>query len=207
MNHLAIVPAARGGSELKVGDNGEKLMADPVKTKVVLVDGLQVETTDAGAAAIEKLQSQLNDSKSAHDRELAARDAEITKLKGQLVSDEEMTKRVEARSKVVAVASAVVPGIVCDGKSNAEIRRAVVLAKCVGDASIADKTDDYIEARFDILVADATKQVKDPVRLAVLGGVQDSQGSAALTSDEAYRAAMVEMSNAWKMPGLNEKGN
>jgi hypothetical protein len=38
-NHLAVVTAARGGPELRIGDDGEDDMADAIKTRTVMVDG------------------------------------------------------------------------------------------------------------------------------------------------------------------------
>jgi hypothetical protein len=80
-NHLAIVKAGRAGSECRIGDdNGDKHMT----TKTVIVDGFQVETTDAGALAIDTLQKRLDAIKAEngkvimdHAAQLAAKDAEI----------------------------------------------------------------------------------------------------------------------------------
>lgn len=71
INHLAIVPRARGGEKLRIGDNAQSWGASPVtvsdkggdmpELRKIMVDGLQVETTDAGAAAIEKLTKTISD--------------------------------------------------------------------------------------------------------------------------------------------------
>jgi len=72
MNHVALVDKARGGSELRIEDGTMSWGASPVQTaktttstkdgrnsqmttRTVLVDGLSVETTEAGAVAINKL--------------------------------------------------------------------------------------------------------------------------------------------------------
>lgn len=67
INHVAIVQRGRAGSKARIGDGAENWGASPVSItndernpdmpdlRKLLVDGLQVETTDAGAAAIEKL--------------------------------------------------------------------------------------------------------------------------------------------------------
>lgn len=79
MNHVALCKTARGGNELRFGDNANALSwgASPVRHKAtdekhertvnmelrkVLVDGLQVETTEAGATAITKLTTDLMNS-------------------------------------------------------------------------------------------------------------------------------------------------
>lgn len=71
INHVAIVQAARGGSEVRIGDDATSWGASPVITtpaerkgaqpmaditlRTVLVDGLSVSVTDQGAQAIDKL--------------------------------------------------------------------------------------------------------------------------------------------------------
>ncbi|WMT90145.1 DUF2213 domain-containing protein [Pelagibacterium sp. H642] len=169
MNHLAVVTAARGGSHLKIGDKdtkGTRSMTDKLRT--VLVDGLSVETTDQGAQAIEKLQkdkdslqSKLTDAEKAHadaikakDADIAKKDAEIDDLKCKVLDGAALDAKVAARADLITKAKAIAPDIQTDGKSDAEIRKAAVVAK-LGDASIADKSEAYIDARFDILAEDA----------------------------------------------------
>jgi len=142
----------------------------------VIVDGLTVETTDQGAEAISKLQAQLADANSAHQKELADRDAviaqkdaEIDSLKEKVLSDADLDKRVQERADLISTAKAIAD-IDYSGKTDAEIRKAAVVAK-LGDASIDGKPDAYIEARFDIL-ADESKA--DPVRSAIVSGTQQA---------------------------------
>lgn len=199
MNHLALVSRARGGSELRLGDEGKDM--DP-KLKTVLVDGLSVETTDAGAQAIAKLQKELTDAKEAiskkdsdyaealkaKDKELAAKDAEIDQLKGKQLSDADLDKLVKDRADLMAKATSIA-AIDYTGKSNDEIRMAAVTAK-LGADSVKGKSADYIAARFDILAEDAAK---DPVRSAMQQGVrqQDGKGS-------AYDSYVKNLTTAWK---------
>jgi len=213
MNHLALVDRARGGDALRIGDeqrqsrrepNRETPMAD-TKTRTILVDGLQVETTDAGAQAIEKLQGQvqdankrLSDAEQSHAKALADKDAEIAKLqaerddlKAKQLSDADIDARVKARADLIADAKRIADADY-SGKSDADIRRAAVVAK-LGDAAIKDKPDAYIAARFDILLEDASK---DPVRSAMRG--------VTTVKDNGQAAYEARLSNAWK--GTNEKG-
>ncbi|KRG47352.1 hypothetical protein ARC20_03205 [Stenotrophomonas panacihumi] len=184
MNHVALVKKARGGDQLRIGDGRhpgaldprahhkqEKSMSD-IKTRTVVVDGLSVETTDAGAQAIEKLQRQLSDSQAATQRQAAehtaaitAKDAEITKrdatiddLKGKVLDAAAIDARVQERGDLVAAAKSIHDADY-RGKSDAEVRKTAVVGK-LGDAAVAGKSDDYVQARFDILVEDAKK---DPV--------------------------------------------
>lgn len=181
MNHLSLEHRARGGEKLRIGDNdptppkGGHHMADSLRT--VIVDGLSVQTTDQGAQAIDKLTKQLADAGvniktlndahavalAAKDSELAKKDDEITKLKAAVLSDADLDKRVQARADLVTKAKSIADADYT-GKGDAEIRKAVVIAK-LGDAAIAGKTEAYIDARFDLLVEDAAKgPASDPFR-------------------------------------------
>lgn len=181
MNHLSLEHRARGGEELRIGDHkptppkGGHDMADSLRT--VIVDGLSVQTTDQGAQAIDKLTKQLADAgvnikslTDAHttalalkDGELAKKDAEIDALKAKQLSDADIDKRVTARADLLTKAKTIADADYT-GKTDAEIRKAVVIAK-LGDAAVAGKADAYIDARFEILVEDASKDpAGDPFR-------------------------------------------
>lgn len=181
MNHLSLEHRARGGEQLRIGDNdptppkGGHPMADTLRT--VIVDGLSVQTTDQGAQAIDKLTKQLNDSAAsmqqlndahatvlaAKDADLARKDAEIDGLKAKQLSDADIDKRVKDRADLITKAKSIADADYT-GKSDAEIRKAVVLAK-LGDAAITGKADAYIDARFEILAEDAAKEPgNDPFR-------------------------------------------
>ncbi|MFC4729101.1 DUF2213 domain-containing protein [Coralloluteibacterium thermophilus] len=192
MNHLALVSRARGGAELRIGDGRAPGGSDPradnptrnhtmsdTKTRTVMVDGLPVECTDAAAIAIDKLQRQLTDAQSANQRQaaehataIAAKDAALAKAeaerddaKAKILSDADLDARVKARGDLIASAKAIHDADYT-GKSDADIRKAVVVAK-LGDAAVAGKSDAYIDARFDILVEDSKK---DPVARALRDG-------------------------------------
>ncbi|MAX61561.1 MAG: hypothetical protein CMK46_06995 [Porticoccus sp.] len=209
INHIALVSKGRAGST-RIGDwraPGEPDRADiqspkenPMsdsKTRTILVDGLSVETTDAGAQAIAKLQSQMKDAEvarqsledthakaiAAKDADLAKRDAEIDSLKGKVLSDADLDARVQARADLIATAKGIADQDYT-GKSDADIRKAAVAAKC-GDAAIKDKTAAYIDARFDILAEDAAS---DPVRKVLIKGVDRKTAN-----DNGYAASVAAL--------------
>lgn len=218
INHLALVDRARAGSKARIGDGATIWGASPVtpttdernpdmpELRKMLVDGLQVETTDAGAAAIEKLMkdkdvlegrlSDLGNEKAtalaAKDAELAKKDAEIDALKAKVLSDADLDKRVQARGDLIANAKAIAKDVKTEGLSDAAIRKAVVSAK-LGDEAIKDKADAYIDARFDILVEDA-KASADPIRSALL----DRGNTATITNDNGQAAYEKRLADAWK---------
>ena len=184
INHLAIVDKGRAGSTCRIGDalwgdtspnnnTGEK----PVATRTVMVDGLPIETTDNGATAIEKLQSDLvaqkqltRDAQVAADKviadkdaELAKKDAEIDALKAKQLTDAEIDAKVAARSELIATAKAIHDADYT-GKSDSEIKAAALTAKGV---DIKDKSAEYIAARFDIEAENTNKA--DPFADAMRG--------------------------------------
>lgn len=211
INHLAVVPAARGGSKLRIGDGATVWGAGPVTVsdkgglmadlRKVMVDGLQVETTDAGAAAIEKLTKALADAKAAHDAdkskleaELAIKDAALAKADAAKMTDAAIDARVSARADLLAKAKMVAKDAKLAGLSDAAVRKAAVIA-VLGDAAVAGKSEAYIDARFDILVDDAAKA--DPIKTVVIDGKPTDR-------DALYAARNKALSDAWKPAAMKE---
>lgn len=209
MNHLSLEHRARGGIDLRIGDykpenpKGGHDMADSLRK--LLVDGISIDVTEQGAQAIEKLAKQLNDAASAtktltdahataialKDGELAKKDAEIDDLKAKLLSDADVDKRVTARADLISKAKTIADADYT-GKTDADIRKAVVVAK-LGDAAVAGKSSDYVDARFEILVEDAAKQPgNDPFRQHMIQ--QDSNPNT--NPAAAARAKMLEDLNS-----------
>ncbi|MCO7546164.1 DUF2213 domain-containing protein [Stutzerimonas nitrititolerans] len=215
MNHLALVDRARGGEQLRIGDQrapgvqpqaqddpkGGHDMADALRK--LLVDGLTIETTEQGAQAIEKLNKQLSDAQvniktltdghaaamATKDAELAKKDAEIDSLKSKQLSDADIDKRVQERADLISTAKQIADGDYT-GKSEAEIRKAAVVAK-LGDAAVKDKADAYIAARFDILAEDAAE---DPVRQHM----RQQDGKPTNPADNGQTAYEQRLADAWK---------
>ncbi|OOW67171.1 hypothetical protein Xmar_07780 [Xanthomonas axonopodis pv. martyniicola] len=208
-NHLALVDRARGGEHLRIGDDNplRKSTMPDIKTRTVLVDGLSVETTDAGAQAIDKLQRQLNDSDTAaarqtadhaaalalKDAEIAKRDAQIDTLQGQVMSDAALDARVQARSALLTKAKSLHDADYT-GKSDMDIRKAVLVAK-LGDAAVAGKSDAYIEARFDGLTDSV--QPFDPVARAL----SDGAAHRTVVQDNGYAASVAGLDYRTKNQG------
>lgn len=215
MNHLALVDKARGGDKLRIGDrqapsllpdkpNGGHDMADALRK--LLVDGLTIETTEQGAQAIEKLNKQLSDAglnvktltdahavaMAAKDAELAKKDAAIDALKASVLTDAALDARVKQRADLISNARLIVDADYT-GKSDAEIRKAVVLAK-LSDAAVAGKADAYVDARFDILLEDASK---DPMRQHMTAPERQSVQNVNDNGQAAYEARLQD---AWKGP-------
>lgn len=204
-NHIAIVDRGRAGSECRIGDRFEK---EPTMTlKKIIVDGLEVETTDAGEKAIRKLEGviadrdrALADKDTAHEKDIAAKDgeiatkdAEIEKLKGEVLDAAALDAKVADRATLVATAKSLVADFDCSGKTDAEIRRGIVQAKC-GDAAVKDKSDAYVDARFDALAEDAggSDQLRDTLRQPSPSGAIPGSTMTANDAAAAERAALEQ---------------
>jgi hypothetical protein len=171
----------------------------------ILVDGLQVETTDAGIAAIEKLQSKIADmaekmtaaeakakkEKDDLEAEMAKKDAALAKADAEKLTDAALDARVAARADLIGKVKLIAKDVATAGLSDAAIRKAVVVAK-LGDAALAGKSDAYVDARFDILADEA--EAADPIK--------DAKPKAQNVTDisKAYDARDAALINAWKTP-------
>ena len=176
-------------------------MADTLR--MIMVDGLQVQVTDAAAAAIEKLQKTISDMAkkaeeleedkdkklAAKDADLAKKDAELADAKAKILDAAALDKLVADRADLVARAKALHPAVVTDGKSTVEIKKAVVVAK--RGAEMADKSEAYIDAAFDLL-GDAA----DPVKAALA----DAKAQKPIDREAMYAKRDSALSNAWKTP-------
>ncbi|TWG90331.1 hypothetical protein L598_000700000880 [Mesorhizobium sp. J18] len=194
INHLALVDKARAGSQARVGDSAKTWGAAPItqpiadernpdmpgeNLRTVVVDGLSVQTTDQGAQAIEKLQkavadaqTKLADAEKAHADAIKAKDEEIGTLKADKKKLEDaapkpadIDRMVADRAALVTAAKAVDEKIVTDGKTDAEIRRAVVATR-FSDEELKDMSDDMIAGMFKALTKDAkpNDSVRDALR-------------------------------------------
>jgi hypothetical protein len=218
INHLALVDRARAGSQARIGDGAwgagpiPATEDKPMTLKTVTVDGIPVEVTDQGAIVIATLQKRLDDANATSakvltdhaaaladkDKALAAKDAEIDKLKGQVLDATALDKLVAARADLVALAGAIAKDVKVAGLSDADIRKAVVTAK-LGDAAVKDKPQAYIDVRFDILADDANKPTPaDPFRNAAMGGIQTTNDAAPVAA--AHKAMTDHLSAAWQNP-------
>lgn len=212
INHLALVDKARGGQTLRIGDaenwgampihadeTKEVIMTDTLQTVVLGDQAVQVSATDV--ATITKFKTDaaktVSDMETAHTKAIAAKDAEIAKLEakvddaeGKVLSDADLDKRVADRADLIGKAKAIVSDVKTDGLSDAAIRKAVVVTK-LGDA-MADKSDAYLDARFDILSEDAAKA--DPFADAMKSGAPNTNNLSA--ADKAYQDNLTYLETA-----------
>lgn len=194
-NHVAIVQYGRAGSAVRIGDaaapyeddgepEGESTMSTTLKT--VTVDGLSIEVTDQGSQVINKLQATIDSMNSASkqvladhsaalalkDTELAKKDAEIADLRTKILDAAAIDKLVADRAVVVDQARKINKDVKIEGLDIAGIKKSAVIA-ALGDAAVADKSQAYIDARFDVLVENIGKgpaATADSFRAAAVAG-------------------------------------
>jgi hypothetical protein len=187
-----------GGAALK---SGEVLMA----TKTILVDGLQVEVTDAAEAAITKLQGQVKDAVSAkdtaeakvveHAATITSKDEQIADLEAKLADAAITPAKLRDAAKQFAdvCAKAKALGVAHDEEADIDaVMKAVVDAK-MGDAA-KDFTPEHIAIAFQALTKDAkpADKLKDGIRDTVNKTTTDSEAEA------AYTEMVSGLQDAWK---------
>lgn len=189
-----------GLAPLTMSEKGD-IMSDALKTVVLGDKAVQVAIADV--AAIEQFKTDsakaLSDAKSAHDAAIAVKDAEIAKkdaeidaLKAKVFDAAALDAAVKARGDLIAKARVIAADVKTDGLSDAEIRKAVVVAK-FGD-SMKEKSGAYIDARFDVLAEDAagSDQVRD-----ALTNLKPVIGDAKAQADKAFTDGVADL-NAWR---------
>lgn len=193
-----------------------------INTKTITFDGLPLVVTDAAEAAINMLKGKLQEAAtalSASDAKAAtaesaladaktAHEAEVATLKTQIPTGAALDALVAARVSLLADAKRLAPQIALDGKTDDEIRKAVVTAR-LGDAAVAGKDDTFHRHAFDALViqnpqptnqqpgATPPAPVGDQLGNFLTGG-QPTPVNAADTADKAWAENNAFLADAWK---------
>lgn len=184
-NHLAVVTNARGGEQLKIGDDGQR-GDSAMNLKNVTVDGIECQMTDTAAALVQKTIKALNDRyqtladdfdefkkkkkdeddecedsiKKAEDA-VKAKDAEIAVLNKKLADAEWTPERIEdeigKRLEVIDKARVILGDkLNTKGKSLNDIRKQVV------DGHMGDAAKDWDSVKIEAGFAAITKDAKRP---------------------------------------------
>lgn len=208
INHLAVVNKARAGDKARIGDNWGvgPIHATDTETrgmtlKTVLVDGLSVETTEAGAQAIAKLENdkaKLVKDAAAIQAKLDAADAATAKAEAErdaaraaVLSDADLDKAAAERGDLIAKAKSLAPSVVTDGLPALAIKKAVLADRKI---VLDGKSDAYIEARFDTLLEDNAGQMQTRTALGDIKPVEVADAAAL----EAAARAKANDPNAWR---------
>jgi hypothetical protein len=196
-NHVALVDQGRAGPECRISDAFAHCDAipaalaaitqkEPVMAGNIIIDGLPVSLADEMAvrAVIEKKDKAIADAQNAVAdgmAKLSEANGKVAALEKQLADAQAelapaaIERRVADRAALVAQAKAIAPDLVTDGKTDADIRRAVVTAK-LGDKCPAD--DAGVAGAFSALAVtkDATPVVHNlaPAKFADTATVRDT---------------------------------
>jgi hypothetical protein len=207
-NHLAVCQTARGGPQLAIVDerretheplNGERPMAEVKMT----FDGVPFSVSDSTAEAVVNKIMQARDAAVAKNvtdaSTITALTTERDTLQGEKVALEARLKDAEdpaklqaaavKRAALVADAKKIAPALVCDGKSDAEIRKLAVAHK-LGDA-VASMNDDQIAGAFRMAIPTSDAK-SDDLRTAIKDGVIQT-GDAKADYQAARTKRLAEM--------------
>jgi hypothetical protein len=198
-NHIAIVKAGRAGPQVRLSDSAKpKTKGKKMATR--LFDGLTIEVTDQGGQAIDKLEAQLDDSKSELEKvskQLADERARADKLEGELDAEKAKSLDVQAIDEMVAArlelvedAKKLAPKLETKGMLDLDIRKAAIAS--VSDAfDLEGKSEVYVEAVFDTLLK--SHKPKESAAIASdLGNLQDGSVSVADEARERMLKARQE---------------
>ena len=166
INHLAIVPRGRAGNARL---NLDRLDAESVITgenmpenlsRVRLDTGLEYQAEAEVVQAFEKMRADKVEADAHIDelqKQLDSVSAERDTLKSQVASADKVradaleAARAEIKARAMLEKSAEAFKIDCADKSDREIKEAVIKSKRA-DADLSGKSDDYINAAFDLTV-------------------------------------------------------
>lgn len=200
INHVAIVASGRAGPEFRLRlDSSDGVIVDFEARNTltegalvkVRIDGVEVEVADPVAQLLEKERAALAAAADAAAARADAAEAALKTAKAELeAAPAKVRAELEARAKLERVAEKALGESKFDGKSDSELRAAVV-SKVLG-MSVEGRTDAYAEASFELALTQLDKapvQTTAPIRA---DGVDDSTNrveAARLKFQEAARAA------------------
>lgn len=215
-NHIAIVDSGRGGPRVAIADKGDGIVkvkitldgkeyevdqavadamteAEEAKKKKAAKDQEEEEAKkkkEAEDAELEKKGEKENPelkvarkAKDEADRKVEQTQAALDAALERIPTSDQLDARVDERSAVLDTARRLVTDIETTGKSNEAIRREVVEAKCKG---VTDRSDDYIEARFDQLAEGGGEAARFAERNFSGPGVQDADLGEGAKAKAAY---------------------
>lgn len=204
-NHIALVDAGRCGPTCRLDAPAGAAATDPcgcqpdptkdpprASKSTVTVDGVAIETTPEGAAALERLLAALDQARAAHQRDVEVRDGELAALRASAPDAAALDAMLAERALVIEGARRLL-GTSFDarGQGTAAIRRAVV-ERLLGPERVRDRGEAYVEAAFDALAA--TRTAGNALASHLAAGLADGASSreAALATRNRY------LTQAWK---------
>lgn len=213
-NHLALVDQGRAGPDARLRmDSADAIQEHERKNmKKITIDGKEFEVADEVAAAFDSMTAKVTEltdkcgglekNKDEVQAKADASDAEVKRLGAEIENIKKahtdgLNDAVKARVAVVTAATPILKDQNFDAMTDLEIKRAVVKADCGQD--FADKSDDYVAARFDMVV-EARK--KAGTKFDALGNeITENRNTDGQVTDvvaKAKQKAMDEARKAWE---------
>lgn len=152
INHIALVKKARGGPTLKLQDERMKktIKFNDVAIELDEDEAAKVSTflasIEASLDTIKKMNESLKASNDMTEKELEDTKAELNDAKAQL-TDEAIEERVSSRLTLLETARKINDKAEYKGLNTRKIKEAALQSFCDG---LDDKSDEYIDAAFDI---------------------------------------------------------
>jgi hypothetical protein len=225
INHLALVPAGRAGSECRIGDGADTWGASPITVsdhkedsmsdalKPVVLGDKAINVTADAALAIENYTRDVNariakleaDHKSAletRDETIGTLRAQVKTLEDGQMTPDRLSKLVAERAALENAVRAFDASIKVEGVSDEDLRKQVV-AKQMGDEAVKDASDAEIKGMFKAIAK--TVKPKDSFLDATLPGNKGNGNTVVSDLDamrkkakEAQDRAAEARANAWK---------
>lgn len=180
-NHLAIVPKGRGGSDVKLADQGT------TKMRVIFVDGLPFEFDDKVAPVVEKVIKDRDTSRAEIDALKAHHAKDVDAHKVQLADAQKSADPTVIRSIVADVFAAIKDARALDADFKTDSVDPVEIRR----AALASIKDDGTKALRDAFVGDLSKAPADILSRCLSGlAVAKSQAPATRIADHLFGAAL-----------------
>lgn len=195
-NHLSIVKNGRAGAVARLNmDKCQIVENQPEESKmpkVRLDNGIEYEVTPEVEAAFGKLRKDNADLQTKAESTQAKADAlqarvdsfpsELDKVKREARVDAEQRIQLEATAKQFNVD--------CAGKTNIEVKKAIIVA-INKDADLSNKSDAYIDARFDVALETVDADAMSKQRQAAFNADKHEDKKSEQLPSAARRDSMV----------------
>ena len=186
-NHIAIVEAGRCGSECKILDSingGDSLMTEKMKKMVRVDDESMIEVPEGAEYIVNELRAQIGKMKEqmvAKDKELfeakermkaQTDEYELSKKDSQASEKEHINKEIDEKINAIDTARNIIPNYDHQGKSTLDIKKEVIASAHSGITFDA-KSDEYINARYDIIKEGLQKESSHEMSSFVSDSIQN----------------------------------
>ncbi len=186
----------------------------------ITIDGVDFEVSDQAAQAVGKLQARLTDAEKTaeeKDEEMKAKEdemeekakeakktedslkAKIDDMESKIPNAETLDKMVADRISLVDTIRKVAPEVKWEGKDSNTLMREVVAVKCP-NVQMDSASEDYIKARFDILVESVESNPQQHLDEALVNQFKDNGKEVDNRPLDviAREKMMADSQNAWK---------